>query len=168
MRRGVLGAAKGNGYRKRKTQRSVYLDGTAGASFRGKLYPRLDTASGLEFAMREDGALVITNYKEQQTMITVPARIGKSAVTAIGKEVFSPFHDMVCRGREFFRTITEITLPDSIVEIGERAFDECKALRSVNTPEGVVGIGKLTAIQCTALELVKLPRSLKAIAEGSR
>ncbi len=74
---------------------------------------------------------------------------------------------MVCRGREFFRTITEITLPDSIVEIGERAFDECKALRSVNIPEGVVGIGKLTAIQCTALELVKLPRSLKAIAEGT-
>ncbi len=165
MRRGVLGAAKGNGYRKRKTQRSVYLDGTAGASFRGKLYPRLDTASGLEFAMRKDGALVITNYKGQQTMITVPARIGKSAVTAIGKEVFSPFHDMVCRGREFFRTITEITLPDSIVEI---EFDECKALRSVNISEGVVGIGKLTAIQCTALELVKLPRSLKAIAEGSR
>ncbi|MDE6726445.1 MAG: leucine-rich repeat domain-containing protein, partial [Oscillospiraceae bacterium] len=117
------------------------------------------------YKKREDGTIIITNYKGTQTKITVPAKIGKSAVTAIGKEAFSPFHDRVCGNRGFFKTITEITLPDGIVEIGERAFDECHALRAVNIPEGVAEIKSHTFADCFALENIVIPSSVKIIGD---
>lgn len=117
------------------------------------------------YKKREDGTLVITNYKGNQTKIVVPAKIGRSAVTAIGKEVFSPYHERVCHGREFFRTITEITLPNSITEIGERAFDCCGALRRVNIPEGVSEIKNHTFNNCFSLESIVIPSSVKTIGD---
>ena len=117
------------------------------------------------YKKREDGSIIITGYKGRQTRITVPAKIGKSTVTAIGKEAFSPFRDRVCHGRDFFKTITEVTLPDGIVEIGERAFDECKALRSVNIPEGVTEIKSHTFADCFALESIVIPSSVKTIGD---
>lgn len=117
------------------------------------------------YKKRGDGTIIITNYKGNQTKITVPAKIGRSAVTAIGKEVFSPYHDRVCHGREFFRTITEITLPDSITEIGERAFDCCGGLRHVNIPEGVSEIKSHTFNNCFSLESIVIPSSVKTIGD---
>ncbi len=103
------------------------------------------------FKKLEDETLIITNYRGKQTKITVPAKIGKSAVTAIGKEAFSPFRSRVCHGREFFRTITEITLPDGIAEIGEMAFDSCLALTTVVVPKSVSVIGKAAFANCKGL-----------------
>lgn len=117
------------------------------------------------YKKREDGSIIITGYKGRQTRITVPIKIGKSTVTAIGKEAFSPFHDRVCHGRDFFKTITEITLPNGIVEIGERAFDECHALRAVNIPEGVAEIKSHTFADCFALENIVIPSSVKIIGD---
>lgn len=117
------------------------------------------------YKKRGDGTIIITNYKGNQTKITVPAKIGRSAVTAIGKEVFSPYHDRVCHGREFFRTITEITLPDSITEIGERAFDCCGGLRHVNIPEGISEIKSHTFNNCFSLESIVIPSSVKTIGD---
>lgn len=115
------------------------------------------------YKKREDGSLMITNYKGDQTRISVPARIGKSAVTAIGKEAFSP--GGIYHRRDFFKTITEVTLPDSIVEIGEMAFNECAALRAVNIPEGVSEIKNHTFAHCFALESIVIPSSVKAIGD---
>ena len=117
------------------------------------------------YKKREDGTIIITNYKGSQTKIIVPAKIGRSAVTAIGKEVFSPHHDRVRIDREFFRTITEITLPDSITEIGERAFDCCGGLRYVNIPEGVSEIKSHTFNNCFSLESIVIPCSVKVIGD---
>ncbi len=117
------------------------------------------------FKKRGDGTLVITNYKGSQTKIIVPAKIGRSAVTAIGKEAFSPFRDRVCHGREFFRTITEISLPDSITEIGEMAFDCCGGLRRVNIPEGVSEIKSHTFYNCFSLESIIIPSSVRIIGD---
>lgn len=117
------------------------------------------------YKKQDNGSLIITNYKGTQTKITVPAKIGKSAVTAIGKEAFSPFHGRACGNRDFFKTITEITLPDGIVEIGERAFDECRALRAVNIPEGVAEIKSHTFADCFALENIVIPSSVKVIGD---
>lgn len=117
------------------------------------------------YKKREDGTIIITNYKGSQTKIVVPAKIGRSAVTSIAKEAFSPFHDRVCHGRDFFKTITEITLPDCIVEIGERAFNECHALRAVNIPEGVAEIKSHAFADCFALESIVIPCSVKIIGD---
>ena len=117
------------------------------------------------YKKREDGNLVITNYKGDRTKITVPGKIGKSVVTAIGKEAFSPFHNRVCKDRHFFKTITEITLPDSITELGELAFDECRALRSINIPEGVEVLPHHVLADCFALESITIPSSVRIIGD---
>ena len=117
------------------------------------------------YKKREDGTLTITSYKGQQTKITVPTKIGKSTVTAIGKEVFSPFRNRVCQWLEFFKTITEITLPNSITEIGEMAFNGCAALRAVNIPNGVTEIKSHTFADCFSLESIVIPSSVRTIGD---
>ena len=119
------------------------------------------------YKKREDGTIIINGYKGGQTEIAVPAKIGKSSVTAIGKEAFSPFHDgVITKNGAFFRTITAVTLPENITEIGDYAFDECLALRSVNIPRGVTAIGK-RAFAYTALEEIILPETVREIGNNA-
>lgn len=89
------------------------------------------------YKKREDGTLIINGYKGDRTEIEVPAKIGKSAVTAIKSEAFCPYQGGVIKktnGR-FLKTITEITLPASVVEIGEKAFAYIDNL-TVKAPRG--------------------------------
>lgn len=89
------------------------------------------------YKKREDGTIIINGYKGDRTEIEVPAKIGKSAVTAIAAEAFCPYHGGVIKktnGR-FLKTITSITLPESIVEIGEKALAYIDNL-TVKSPRG--------------------------------
>lgn len=113
----------------------------------------------------ENGTIIITSYKGRQTNIIVPSKIGRGTVTAIGKEAFSPFHDRVCHGRDFNKTIEKITLPESIVEIRENAFDSCWALRSVNIPKNVTVINDRTFDSCHSLESVVIPDGVTTIGD---
>ena len=117
------------------------------------------------YKKREDGTIVITGYKGSGTSLTVPGRIGKSAVTAIGNGAFSPFHDReIVKYGARQKTITQVTLPEGITEIGEQAFDNCCALRSLNIPNGVTAIGN-RAFAGTALEKLVLPHTLTYIGD---
>lgn len=88
------------------------------------------------YKKREDGTIIINGYKGNQTEITVPVKIGKSAVTAIAAEAFCPFHDgVIVKNGKFLKTITSITLSESIAEIGERAFSYIDNL-TVIVPRG--------------------------------
>lgn len=117
------------------------------------------------YKKREDGTIIINSYKGTRTEIVVPAKIGKSPVTAIADGTFSPYHGgvIVANGR-FLKTITSITLPESITEIGELAFSECQSLRSINIPNGVTEI-KTQAFERMAIEKIVLPSGLKTIGD---
>lgn len=113
------------------------------------------------FKKREDGSLVITGYKGDKTGLSVPEKIGKSAVTAIADEAFTPYHGGVIKktnGR-FLRTITAVTLPESIVRIGAQAFRYCAELREVNIPRGVTEIGERAFSNCEKLTVTATPGS---------
>lgn len=121
------------------------------------------------YKKRKDGMIIINGYKGTQTEITVPAKIGKNPVTAIANEAFSPFRDVspfskgvIAENGSFLKTITSVTLSESITEIGERAFSECHSLRSVNIPGGVTEI-KNNAFSRTAIEEIVFPSGLKKI-----
>lgn len=121
------------------------------------------------YKKRKDGTIIINGYKGTQTEITIPAKIGKNPVTAIADEAFSPFRNVspfssgvIAENGPFLKTITSVTLPESITEIGERAFSKCHALRSVNIPSGVTEI-KNNSFSGTAIEEIVFPSGLKKI-----
>ena len=120
------------------------------------------------YKKQEDGTLVITSYKGDKTEVTVPERIGKSAVTAIGDYAFSTGAPHISRDIVRRRAkIAKITLPDSIAVIGRNAFDSCSALEDINIPDGVTELPYGMFSSCTSLKTVKIPDSVKTIGESA-
>ncbi len=113
--------------------------------------------------MREDGTLIITGYKGNSTEITVPEKIGKETVTAIGKFAFSPYAKVSREVGEFRKTITKVTLPETITEICDDAFCGCGKLESVNIPGTVTEIGAFAFDFCRDLKEIDLPNGITEI-----
>ena len=63
--------------------------------------------------------------------------------------------------------ITEISLPDEVVEIEEKAFYNCSALTTVNIPEGVTSIKDGTFANCTSIVSITLPKTLESIGNNA-
>lgn len=61
-------------------------------------------------------------------------------------------------------SLTAITFPASVRELGGEAFFGCGALRTVALPDGVETIPASAFLGCSALSEIKLPKQLKAIA----
>lgn len=73
-------------------------------------------------------------------------------VTSIKKSAFN-----LCN------SITSITIPNSVREIGSAAFYGCAKLKSVVLPEGITSIGYNTFDDCGSLESVFIPSSVRSI-----
>lgn len=116
---------------------------------------------------QEDGTIIITSCKKsiaERTEITVPATIGKTAVTAIGMDAFSPYARRTDEEISAFRKkITKITLPDSIKSILGSAFSYCESLEEINIPDGIEVINEGTFSCCRSLKEVRLPDSVRSL-----
>ncbi|MBQ7700114.1 MAG: leucine-rich repeat protein [Clostridia bacterium] len=51
--------------------------------------------------------------------------------------------------------------------VGEKAFSECTAIKSVTLPEGLIEIGKQAFWRCRSLQSINLPEGLKEIKDGA-
>ncbi len=143
-----------------------------------KLNATLDSVMALSqlwsYKKTADGTLTITNYKGSATEVTVPEKIGKSIVTAIGKGTFTGEENQ-CRNNETMnrgatkeqirqhKKITKIVLPDTIQLIGAGAFQCMEELREINIPAGVREIGEAAFAACAALRTLTIPPNVKRI-----
>ena len=59
--------------------------------------------------------------------------------------------------------LTSITIPNSVTEIGEHAFSDCKGLISVSLPESITAIEQGTFYGCVNLTSITLPNGLVRI-----
>lgn len=111
-----------------------------------------------------EGGIIITGYKGDRNEVTVPEKIGKDAVIAIGDHAFCPFAARIKpEAKEIREAITKVTLPDTVHSIGKGAFSNCKSLISVNIPDGVTRIGEDTFAECHKLEKIIFPSSVRTI-----
>lgn len=118
------------------------------------------------YEKREDGTLVITRYKGNNTEVEVPEKIGNGIVTEIGGWAFSPGAPRLREAQsDLRRSITRITLPETVRLIGDGAFYACQALVQINIPDGVTEIGMRAFGNCVQLCAVNLPTGLTKISE---
>lgn len=119
----------------------------------------------------EDGTLMITGYKGRSIEITVPEKIGKSIVTAVGDYAFSPMVPSVRINyrEEIYNTrcrISKVVLPETVKTIGSSAFCNCIELESI-VMEGVCKIGNAAFCDCQKLKSIKLPDTLTEIGNAA-
>ena len=122
------------------------------------------------YKKREDGTLIITSYKGREKDIVVPEKIGKDVVAAVGEFAFSPSAPRLTKKDGYDpvkvrRAITSITLPDTVREIGTKAFYHCSHLKKINIPVGVEKICSWTFFDCEWLESIDIPGSVVEIEE---
>lgn len=86
-----------------------------------------------------DGNAIIVGYNGSDTNLTIPETINGYPVAKIGESAF-----------EGNTTITDVRLPDSVTEIGAKAFKNCTALESIYGP-GVTSIGEEAFYGCVNL-----------------
>lgn len=126
----------------------------------------------------EDYAFAHCNRLEH---ISIP-----KSVTSIGKSVFFGCDSMSSAGPlgggydfEFswteeipenafngFRSLTSITIPDSVCSIGDSAFVGCDSLTSIVVPDSVTSIGISAFSYCDKLSNVNIPDSVTVIKAG--
>lgn len=70
-------------------------------------------------------------------------------------QIFSDHNERGCE------SLTELTLPPNLKEIGSQAFDECSSLTSINIPASLKEIDTYYTFEETAITEVIIPDSIK-------
>ena len=109
------------------------------------------------YKKQEDGTLIITSYKGTDTEVTVPEKIGRSIVTAVG----SAFSGMSGDGTP------KITLPKTLQYIESCAFHRLWGLEEIQIPDGVKAIGDFAFYECERIRDIAIPDQVKRIGESA-
>ena len=102
---------------------------------------------GLIFFNPSTGA--ITGYSGNITSAKIPAKMFDVDVIAIGDSAFKD-----CK------SLTSVTIPDSVSKIDVSAFYGCTGLTSMTIPNSVTWIGAWAFLGCTGLTNVTIPNSV--------
>lgn len=88
------------------------------------------TSDGMDFFINSDGSAELTAYADTYSTAKIPSKINGFNVTSIGRLAF------------FGSPVKTVTIPSTVTEIGEWAFEGCDNLKSVNVPPTVNRIGE--------------------------
>ncbi|MGN0197482.1 MAG: leucine-rich repeat domain-containing protein, partial [Candidatus Gastranaerophilaceae bacterium] len=125
----------------------------------------------------EDGEVtILDNYCSDNESITIPEKIEGYPVTIIAEKAFSE-----CKASEitipetvvqicysaFYgcQNLKNISIPDSVTSLGDSAFNNCSGLTSVTIGNNIKEIGRDTFINCSGLTSVTIPDSVTKIGD---
>ncbi len=98
-----------------------------------------------------DGTITITGYPGSGGNVIIPETIDGLPVTSIGFWAFSDCN------------LTNITIPDSVINIGSYAFYGCSDLTNVTIGTSVISIGSSAFSTCYSLTSITIPDSVTSI-----
>ena len=103
------------------------------------------TINDADFTLKTnaDNTVTITGYTGAGGAVTIPSTLGGRTISSIGNYAF-----YLCR------TLTAITIPNSVTNIGSSAFFTCSSLPSIVIPASVVSIGPNVFDGCSALKTI--------------
>lgn len=78
---------------------------------------------------------------------------------------FPPSITCICSCGFMDWSLTMITIPDTVKEIGSNAFYNCTELRDVRLPKGLTGIKEQTFQYCESLREIELPDTVEYIGD---
>ena len=139
------------------------IDNGLVAAYAKDVYTSLDTPSKLSttedrfviYANEENKEYLLIGYTGNETEITLPANINGNNY-AIYEYAFYNYD-----------TITSIIIPDSVISIGYRAFENCPSLANINIGNGVTSIDSRAFYYCTSLVSITIPDSVTSIADSA-
>ena len=100
------------------------------------------TLLGVEELTTQNGSAVFGGYKKLKC-ISLPYTLKK-----------------IARGFSGCESLEEITIPDSVYEIGDYVFSSCTKLRKIKLSNNLNKLGKRACNDCTSLSSITLPKSL--------
>ncbi len=105
-----------------------------------------------------DGTLSLTSYKNTDTDIMIPERIGKNRVTCLDNRLFSVEKPgRLFAQREVLENITSVTIPSGVTKIGMSVFRGCSKLQVVVMPETIKSIGRYAFLDCSKSLTIHAP-----------
>ena len=102
-----------------------------------------------------DGTITITGYTGSGGAVTIPSTINGLPVTRIGDSAFA------------YRSLTSVTITNSVTSIGNNAFYDCGALTNVTFGSSVTSIGTSAFRYCDSLTGIMIPDSVTRIGDGA-
>ena len=119
----------------------------------------------------------VTDCDSSVTKANIPHTIKGATVTCIGNGAFGwcksltgvtiPDSVTSIGGSAFYgcTSLTNVTIPDSVTSIGGSAFGNCKSLTNMTIPDSVTLIGNGAFLGCTSLTSVTIPDSVTSIGD---
>ncbi len=98
----------------------------------------------LSYKKTSDGGVKITGYNGELTELVIPDDIMGMAVTEIGESAFVG------------KKITSVTLPSTLLTVGDNAFNGCAELTAIAIPAQVISLGESAFANCIALTEVSV------------
>jgi hypothetical protein len=101
------------------------------------------------------GAITITGYSGTNGAVVIPAATNGLPVTSIGESAF------------YSTPVASVTIPSSVTNIGDYAFQSCVNLTNVILTNGLTSAGDFAFQYCSRLAGLTLPASLASIGDDA-
>src|SRR5437868_14712786 len=89
-----------------------------------------------DYAPEGTSAVTITRYKGSDKVVLIPSTIAGKTVIGIGPTAF------------LAATLTDVTIPNTVTNIGANAFLACSSLVNVSMPESLITLGGQAFDEC--------------------
>jgi hypothetical protein len=101
------------------------------------------------------GAIAITGYSGAGAVVIIPAATNGLPITSIGDSAF------------LSTPVTSVTIPGSVTNIGDYAFQSCGNLTNVTISNGLTSFGNFVFQSCSRLAGVAIPASVGSIGDDA-